>query len=95
MLEQRDNRLTVVVWFVGFVEAVEQLSLFRIDNGYVAQIFFGKEAFHHSLITLHKLLHECLGILQGVVFRFDVALPVTHVCLNVDGHVACVVCQSL
>ena len=93
-LEERDNRLTVVVWFVCFIKAVEQLSLLRIDNGYVAQVFLGEEAFHHGIITLHKLLHKCLGILQGIVFRFDAALPIAHVCLYVDGHIAGVVHQD-
>ena len=92
--EQRDDGLTVVIRFVRFVEAVQQLRLLRIDKGYVAQIFLGKEALHHDLIALQKLPHECLGILQGVVFRLDAALAVAHVCLNVDGHVACVVHQE-
>ena len=92
--EQRDDGLTVVVRFVRFVEAVQQLRLLRIDKGYVAQIFLGKEALHHDLVALQELPHECLGILQGIVFRLNAALPVAHVCLNVDGHVACVVHQE-
>ena len=94
MPEQRDNRLTVVVWFVCFVEAIEQLSLLSIDKGYVAQVFLGEEAFHHSLVALQELPHEGLGVLQGIVFCFDAALPVAHVCLYVDGHIAGVVHQD-
>ena len=81
LTEHGNDGCVLVQVSIGLVETVKQSALALCGDVNVAQIGLAQEAFQGSLIALHELGNQRLGVFVGIVFRPDM-----YFFADIEGH---------
>ena len=87
LAEFGDNRRTLVQLCIGLVETIQQGTLALGTDVDVAQQGLTQQALQNSLVTLHELGNQRLGVEVGAVFGLDFILFANIVGHQIEWHI--------